>query len=466
MKSVEELLHDLESKATTSQALVEACFKTIEEKDKEIHAFLRSYKEESMAQAKASDARRAAGKPLSHYDGLPVAFKDNFSYEGHITSAASKILEDYTAPYDATAVAKLKASGVVIVGQTNMDEFAMGSSTENSAFGATKNPHDTSRVPGGSSGGSAAAVAANMVPLAFGSDTGGSIRQPAAFCGVVGLKPTYGAVSRYGLLAMASSLDQIGPFAATVEGVELGYELVRGFDRADSTSEEKPVDLPVKKSYKIGIPKQFLGEGLDKRIRQALDATVKQLTEAGHEIVPDIDLPLLDQSLAVYYLIMPAEVSANLARYDGIRFGLKTGGNVVETRTKGFGAEVKRRIMLGTFALSAGYADAYYKRAQAARAALTQQLHDVFTKVDLLLGPTTPELPFKFGAKTDDPLSMYLSDIYTIAVNLAGIPGLSVPVAWVEEDGHELPIGLQVIGPAWSEHQLFSIGKIIEKGKA
>lgn len=461
MKPVEALVQDLESKTVTSVQLVEECFKIIEEKNSEINAFLRTYKDDALQQAQASDTRRAEGKALSSIDGLPVALKDNISYKAHVVSAASNTLKDYVAPYDATVVAKLKGLGAIIIGQTNLDEFAMGSSTENSAFGATKNPHDTSRVAGGSSGGSAAAVAAGMVPLALGSDTGGSIRQPAAFCGVVGFKPTYGAVSRYGLLAMASSLDQIGTFAGTVEGARLGYEAIKGFDRADSTSEEKPAALPAKEKYKIGIPKQFKVDGLDQFIDDYLEETITLLEAKGHEIV-EVDIPLLDQSIAIYYLIMPAEVSANLARYDGIRFGHKTGGDVVRSRTEGFGVEVKRRIMLGTFALSAGYADAYYKRAQAARAELTNQVMEAFNEVDMLLGPTTPELAFKLGAKTNDPLTMYLSDIYTIFVNLAGLPGISVPVGQADVEGKGLPIGMQFVGKPWGEEQLFDVAKQIE----
>ncbi len=464
MKPVEDLIKDLESRVITSQQLVEDCFKTIDAYDPETHAFLRTHKEEALVAAKVSDERRARQQLLSPIDGLPVAIKDNFSYHNHLTTAGSKILENYTAPYDATVVKKLQEAGAIIIGQTNLDEFAMGSSTENSAYGVTKNPHDASRVAGGSSGGSAAAVAANMVPLSFGSDTGGSIREPAAFCGVVGFKPTYGAVSRYGLLAMASSLDQIGPFATTVEGAKIGYEIVKGFDHLDSTSAEKPPELPTKEKYTIGIPKQFVGEGLDQRIRDSLEATIKKLEAAGHTIVRDLDLPLMDQAIAIYYIIMPAEVSANLARYDGIRFGLH-GKDVADARSQGFGPEVKRRIMLGTYALSAGYADKYYKRAQAARAELTNQLSEAFEKIDMLLGPTAPELAFKIGAKADDPLAMYLSDIYTVPVNLAGLPGISIPTAWVEEDGKKLPIGLQLIGKLWSEPQLFDLGKEIEDRK-
>ncbi len=458
--SLASVVNDLETGKTTSEKLVAACLATIAAKDKELGAFLRVHADEAKEAARLSDARRAKGESLSDLDGIPVSIKDNFSLAGHITTAGSRILEDYTAPYDATVVKKLKAAGAIILGQTNMDEFAMGSSTENSAFQVTRNPHDPDRVPGGSSGGAAVSVAAGMVPLAYGSDTGGSIRQPAAFCGVVGLKPTYGAVSRYGLLAMASSLDQIGPFGQTVDDVALGYTAIQGMDPLDSTSQE-PVNVPTKERYTLGVPKQFMVEGLDSQIRDALEAKLRALEAAGHTIRRDIDIPLLDQSLAIYYLTVFAEISSNLARYDGIRFGTH-GRDVSASRTQGFGPEAKRRIMLGTFALSAGYAAAYYKRAQAARASLKQQLMTVFADVDVLIGPVTPELPFRIGQKTDDPLTMYLSDIYTMFVNLAGLPGLSVPVAWAQEGDKKLPIALQLVGKPWAEEQLFDLGKTIQ----
>ncbi|HEY1074760.1 MAG TPA: Asp-tRNA(Asn)/Glu-tRNA(Gln) amidotransferase subunit GatA [Patescibacteria group bacterium] len=458
--TLELIQQALASGQMTSVQVVSACFEVIEAKDTDINAFVRVYKDEALVAAAASDARRAEGSVLGPLDGVPVAIKDNISYQDHGTSAGSAMLKEYVAPYDATVVAKLKAGGAIIIGHVNMDEFAMGSTGESSAFGATKNPHDLSRVPGGSSSGAAAAVAARMVPVSYGSDTGGSIRQPAAFCGVVGLKPTYGAVSRYGLLAMASSLDQIGPIGATVADVEVAYEAIKGFDRADSTS-SVPETLPAKTSYRIGVPKQFYSDGLDVRIRDTLDATLSKLEDEGHTIVRDLDIPLLDQSVAIYYLIVPAEVSSNLARYDGIRYGVH-GEGVADSRTQGFGDEVKRRIMLGTFVLSAGYSDAYYKRAQTARAALTEQLSGVFQEVDVLLSPVTPELPFKLGEKTNDPLAMYLSDIYTLPVNLAGLPALSVPAAWVQEGNALLPIGLQIIGPQWSEPWLCDLGKKIE----
>jgi aspartyl-tRNA(Asn)/glutamyl-tRNA(Gln) amidotransferase subunit A len=463
MSDVTKILDELAAGSVTSESLVIQCFQTIKSKNDDIFAFVRTYEDEAMAAAKASDARRNEGKPLSRIDGLPIAIKDNFSYQDHVTSSGSNILKNYEAPFDATVVAKLKEAGADIIGQTNMDEFAMGSSTENSAFGVTKNPFDATRVAGGSSGGAAAAVATDMAPLSFGSDTGGSIRQPAAFCGVVGLKPTYGAVSRYGLHALASSLDQIGPLASSVDGVEIGYEAIQGFDPLDSTS-KKAESVPVKEHYTIGVPKQFMAEGTDSRILNALNKTLDKLEAAGHTIKRDIDLQILEQSVAIYYIILPAEASANLARYDGIRFG-SHGNDVIDSRSQGFGPEVKRRIMLGTYALSAGYADKFYKRAQSARAKLTQELLEVLESVDVLIGPVVPELPFKIGAKQSDPLAMYLSDIYTIPVNLAGLPGLTMPVTTTEEDGVQLPIALQIIGRPWSEKQLFSVGRIIEHNK-
>lgn len=464
MKTVAILLDELEQGKLTSQELVGDCLAAIESQNERLNVFTRVYAEEARQSAEESDARRRAGNPKSRWDGFPVAIKDNMSYADHITSAGSAMLQHYTAPYDATVVDRLREAGAIILGHTNMDEFAMGSSGESSAFGKTCNPLDPTRVPGGSSSGAAAAVASGMVPLALGSDTGGSVRQPAAFCGVVGLKPTYGAVSRYGLLAMASSLDQIGPLAETVSGVQAAYDLIRGFDPKDSTSIAEPEIVPTKASYRIGIPKQFMGEALDPRIRAALEATVARLEAAGHTIVRDIDIPLLEESVAIYYLIMPAEVSANLARYDGIRFGVHS-KSVSEARSQGFGSEVKRRIMLGTFALSTGYADQYYKRAQAVRAALTKSLYEVLADVDLLLGPVAPELPFVFGEKSKDPLAMYLSDMYTIPVNLAGLPGLSLPTAWVSEGEVTLPISMQLIGKPWSEAQLFAVGESIHKPK-
>ncbi len=461
--SVESLVADLSAGRITSCELVEKFQRNIASRNRELNIFLRLYDEEALAQADASDERRANGQALSEIDGLPVAIKDNISYGEHLVTAGSRMLADYVAPYDATVVGKLKEAGAIILGSLNMDEFAMGSSGENSAFGATKNPLDPTRVPGGSSSGAAAAVAADMAPLTLGSDTGGSIRQPAAYCGVVGLKPTYGAVSRYGLLAMASSLDQIGPLAKTVAGVEIGFRHISGFDRRDSTAEDQPFRRPIKR-YRVGLPKQFNGPGLAPEIAVALAASLERLESAGHAVRRDIDIPLLEKSLAVYYIIMSAEVSANLARYDGVRFGLRR-RDIVAARSDGFGDEVKRRIMLGTYALSAGYSDKYYRRAQAARQAITEKIDAAFGSVDVLIGPVSPTLPFALGEKNHDPLAMYLSDVYTIPVNLAGLPALSVPVARPSGRDH-LAVGLQLIGPRWSEPWLFDLGRQLEMTEA
>lgn len=466
MASILELQKKLASGEITSVELTKNCLNAIEAKDKEINAFVRVFGDEALVAAKASDDRRQVGATLGPIDGIPVAIKDNMSFKDHITSSGSNMLKDYVAPYDATVVQELKAAGAVIVGQANMDEFAMGSSTESSAFGPTKNPCDLSRVPGGSSGGSAAAVAAEMVPLAYGSDTGGSIRLPAAFCGVTGLKPTYGAVSRYGLLAMASSLDQIGPLGQSVDDVSFGFDAINAFDDHDSTSVvlEARTEVKVPEKIVFGLPKQFLTEGIDPRIKANVLATAEKLANLGHEI-KEVDLPSLADALAIYYLIVPAEVSANFARYDGIRYGVAGQGAkpVVDTRTQGFGDEVKRRIMLGTFSLSSGYADAYYKKAQAARKVLTKEIDKIFDDVNLLLGPVCPVLPTKLGEKVNDPLAMYLMDIYTVPVNLAGLPGLSVPSGKIEEEGVMLPTACQLIGPKWSEQLLFTAGRLIEK---
>lgn len=461
METVRNLRAALQA-GESSEALTRQALQAIGRRNGELNAFVRVYAEEALDAARASDEIRRAGGPRGPLDGIPIAIKDNLSWRGHITSAGSHMLENYRAPYDATVVAQLVAGGAVIVGQTNMDEFAMGSSTETSAFGPTKNPHDVRRVPGGSSGGAAAAVAAGMVPLAYGSDTGGSIRQPAALCGTVGLKPTYGAVSRYGLLAMASSLDTIGPLARTVDDVAVGFQAVNQFDTHDSTSvaAELRREPAVPDRFVFGLPKQFLTEGLDERIRISLLRLAERLERAGHT-VREIDLPTLDRAVAIYYLIVPAEVSSNLARYDGVRYGLH-GDGVIDTRTRGFGPEAKRRIILGTFALSAGYADAYYKKAQLARRELAIDLMAAFGDVDLLLGPVSPVLAPKLGERQDDPLSMYLLDIYTVPVNLAGVPGLTIPYGTIAEDGVNLPVAAQLIGPHWSEQALFAAGRIIE----
>ena len=454
-------------------SVVDALLDKIAGEDQEIGAFLDVHVERARAAALKADERYAEGNPLGPLDGVPVAVKDNINIHGTFTTAGSKILEGYTASFDAGVIAKLKAGGAVLLGKTNMDEFAMGSSTEHSAYQKTKNPLDPTRVPGGSSGGSAAAVAANFTPLALGSDTGGSIRQPAAFCGVVGMKPTYGRVSRSGLVAMASSLDQIGPFARTVEDAELLFDEIQGHDPHDATTHQdfpEHGDDTAIKGLTVGLPKEYFGEGLDQRVKAEVDGAVEALKAQGADVV-EVSLPHAQSALATYYIIMPSEASSNLARFDGIRYQKSVldveafAGDFwdVYRRSKEyFGPEVKRRIMLGTFALSSGYYDAYYKKAQKVRALIRQDFEKVFEHVDVLLTPTVPQLPFKFGEKSDDPLAMYLEDIYTVSANLAGIPGISLPRGVIAEDGSNLKAGIQLLGPAFSEGVLFDVARTIE----
>ena len=401
--------------------------------------------------------------------GIPFAMKDNILIKGKVASASSKMLENCVATYDAFVTKKLRDAGAVFVGRTNMDEFAMGGSTENSAFGVTKNPHDKTRVPGGSSGGSAAALAAGAALAALGTDTGGSIRQPAAFCGVVGLKPTYGSVSRSGLIAMASSLDQAGPFAKTVEDAEIIFDCIKGHDPMDSTS--YPDNFPrkdFKKSKVIGVPTEFIrAKGVDPRVLQNFETALEQMKKAGYE-VREISLPSLALGLSVYYILMPAEVSSNLARLDGVRYGYHADGtNLLEdymrSRGEGFGREVRRRILLGTYVLSSGYYDAYYNRACAVRETLRDGFTKAFEKVDIIATPTTPTPAFKIGEKSQDPLQMYLADIFTVPVNIAGVPAISIPSGVVEEGGSKLPLGIQFIAPNFMESALFAAGKDFEK---
>jgi len=442
--------------------LAEECLKTIEEKDKEIHAYLEIF-DDVRAQAKEADKKIKAGDTVSVLTGIPIALKDNMLSVGRKVSAGSKILENYTAAYDATVVSKLKEIGVIFMGRTNLDEFAMGSSTENSAFGVTKNPHDTTRVPGGSSGGSAAAVSYGGALAALGSDTGGSIRQPASFCGVVGLKPTSGAVSRSGLIALGSSLDQIGPFGKSVSDVALLFDAIRGHDTMDSTSfEDETKEQPVKKSLTLGVPWHLLEEGIDDEVTALFKKTIQKLTDHGHHVV-DIELPRAKHSLAVYYVLMPAEASTNLARFDGVKYGFHIEGSDLlddycKSRGEGFGPEVRRRILLGTYVLSAGYYDAYYTKAHSVRSLITEDFNKVFESVDAVVTPTTPTPAFKIGGKSD-PVSMYLSDILTVSANLTGMPALSVPMGSVSRDGALLPIGFQAMGPARREETLFAIGR-------
>ncbi|HEY4519553.1 MAG TPA: Asp-tRNA(Asn)/Glu-tRNA(Gln) amidotransferase subunit GatA [Candidatus Paceibacterota bacterium] len=457
----------LDAKEFSALELAEAYLKEIHARDSDIHAYLEVWEDSARLEAKAADKKIASGTQ-NQLTGVPLAIKDNILVEGRVASAASKILENYTASYDATVVTKLKEQGVVFLGRTNMDEFAMGSSTENSACGPTKNPHDTTRVPGGSSGGSAAAVAGNMALAGLGSDTGGSVRQPAALCGVVGLKPTYGAVSRSGLIAMGSSLDQIGPITRTVADARVLFEVISGRDPKDSTSIELPKKQKGKKSLTIGVLRRF-SEYAEKDVLKRFDDTLKKLKEAGHKIQdPVVASTLLDDSLAVYYIVMPAEASTNLARFDGIRYGLSATGEDIgdvykKTRGQGFGKEVRRRILVGTFVLSAGYADAYYRKAIAVRELIRQDFSHAFENgIDVLVTPTAPSPAFKFGEKAD-PLAMYAADLFTVPVNLAGLPALSVPMGTVSRDSVPLPVGFQIIGPPHSEEVLFAAGEDVER---
>ncbi|MCX6813367.1 MAG: Asp-tRNA(Asn)/Glu-tRNA(Gln) amidotransferase subunit GatA [Candidatus Azambacteria bacterium] len=465
----------LEGKEITSVELVKAHFNEIKKRDKDIQAFLSLNEEEAMEAAKKVDERIARGEPIEMLAGIPAAIKDNILIRGAKVTAASKILENYIAPYNATVIKKLKEEEAIFIGKTNMDEFAMGSSTENSAFGPTKNPVDLERVPGGSSGGSAAAVKAGFSIYALGSDTGGSIRQPAGFCGVVGFKPTYGAVSRHGLIAMASSLDQIGPIARNVDDAAAVFEIIRGVDELDSTSVSPPAggwqdywNLPLDiEEIKIGVPREYFIHGLNPEIEKNIKSVISKLEKEGAKI-EEISLPYSEWALATYYIIMPAEVSANLARFDGIKYGYSTINKeeklqnlfdvYLKSRGKGFGAEVRRRIMLGTYILSAGYYDAYYTRAQKVRRLIKQDFVHAFREVDVIITPTSPTTAFKFGEKTQDPLSMYLADVYTVSVNLAGVPGISIPVKEV----NGLPVGLQLIGKNFDDVKLLKIAKIIE----
>ena len=453
----------LDAKEYSAVELAEAYLKNIAERDSEIHAYLEVWEKSAREEARAADAMIARGeqKPLT---GIPLAVKDNILIEGRIASSASKMLENYRATYDATVIKKLKAQGAVFLGRTNMDEFALGGSTENSAYGPTKNPHDVSRVPGGTSGGSAAAVAAGLALGALGSDTGGSIRQPSAFCGVVGLKPTYGMVSRFGLMAAASSLDQIGPIAKNIEDVKILFNAIAGHDADDSTSlpDEKISSANPKK---IGVPRAFLKEGIDPDVLAAFETTLKGLEGVGYEIV-DVELPSLKYALAAYYIINPAEVSTNLARYDGVRYGHSEKGETItdvykKSRATGFGPETRRRILVGTFVLSAGYADAFYRKARAAREVIRADFAQTFGSVDAIVLPTSPIPPWKIGEKAD-PVALYAADIFTVPLNLAGLPGISVPSGSVERDGKKLPTGFQVIARSRGEETLFTIGKSVE----
>ncbi len=460
----------MRKKEISSRELTEGIFDTISQQDKELFCYISVDRESALAAARAADERIGNGEEVGMLAGIPVAIKDNMLALGYTCTAGSKILENYAAPYDATVVRRLKEQGAVILGKTNLDEFAMGSSTENSAYGPTKNPHDTERVPGGSSGGSAAAVAAGECIYALGSDTGGSIRQPASFCGVVGLKPTYGAVSRYGLIAMASSLDQIGPFAKTVEDVEIIFDVIKGKDLLDSTSVELEAQNQKPKfqikDIRIGVPKEYFIGGIDPAVEKLVRKAISDLEKEGAHI-EEISLPHTKYALSVYYLIMPSEVSANLARYDGIKYGLSEseGNNLLDvymkTRQKGLGDEVRRRVVLGTYVLSAGYYDAYYLQAQKVRTLIKNDFEKAFERVDVIITPTTSTTAFRLGEKTQDPLSMYLSDIFTVSAPIAGIPALSMPCGEV----HGMPVGLQIMGKWFDEKTIFQVASFYENLK-
>lgn len=470
-KTSSEQRKALLNKEISAQELVNAHYARIEKVDSTLGAYNSLCKEQALETAKNVDEKIAKGEPLPPLAGIPLALKDNINLKDTKTTASSKILENFVSPYDATVSTKLKENLIPILGKVNLDEFAMGSSTENSAFKITRNPWDTNKVPGGSSGGSAAAVAGYEATLALGSDTGGSIRLPASFCGIVGMKPTYGRVSRYGLIAFASSLDQIGPFARNVEDTALLLEAISGHDHHDSTSLDIPVPAFSKalnkdiKGSKVGVIKELLAEGVSPDVKNAVENAIKMYKELGAEIV-EISLPLLEYSIGVYYILATAEASSNLARFDGVKYGHRTKDpkNLLEmytkTRSEGFGDEVKRRIMLGTYALSAGYYDAYYKKAQQLRRLIKEDFDRAFEKVDILVSPTCPNTAFEIGSKIEDPLSMYLTDIGTISANLAGIPGMSLPCGY-DSDG--MPIGLQILAPALQEEKLFNMAYNFEQ---
>jgi len=451
----------LDKKEIFAKELAESCLQNIENGNKELNIFLEVY-DDVLKQAENAQKIIDTGK-TSELTGIPLAIKDNILIKGKIASASSKMLQNYHAAYTATAAQKLIDQNIVFIGRTNMDEFAMGSSTENSAFGVTKNPCDASRVAGGSSGGSAAAVAANMALGALGSDTGGSVREPASFCGMVGLKPTYGSVSRYGLMAMGSSLDVIGPIAKTVADAEIIFNAIKGKDKFDSTSMEGKIERLKEGKIKIGVPYHILDiEGISENVRKNFDEAIEKFKSLGFEI-KDIKLPNIDKSLAVYYIIMPAEVSSNLARYDGIKYGLSLNGeNLLDvykkTRGEGFGEETRRRIILGTYVLSSGYYDAYYGKAMSARKIIRDEFNGAFKEVNAILTPTTSSPAWKIGEKTS-PLENYLADIFTVTANITGGPAISLPSGQAETDGKKLPLGIQLMAPHMSESILFEVGK-------
>lgn len=465
----------------TAVELAEEYFAQIEARNDELNAYLTVTRDSALRDAAFVDEKISKGESIGLLAGIPGAIKDNLCITGVRTTAASKILDNFIAPCDATVIDRLKKGNAIFLGKTNLDEFAMGASTENSAYGPTRNPLDPTRVPGGSSGGSAVAVAGDMAVWALGSDTGGSIRQPASFCGLVGLKPTYGRVSRAGVIAMASSLDQVGPLTKTVEDAAIVLSVIAGFDIHDATTGESDardytevLDGKVQ-GLRIGIPKEYFAEELDERVRKVAEEAIERFRLLGAEIVP-ISLPRSKYALSVYYLVMPCEVSSNLARYDGIRFGLSindaedsipgTSGlleTYLDTRRYGFGREVKRRIMLGTYALSAGYYDAYYKKAQQVRRLIREDFKAAFETVDFIFSPTAPEVAFKLGEKSSDPLKMYLSDVYTVTANLVGVPAISFPMGMIEDDSKELPIGGQLMGRWYDEEGVLRMADAFER---
>ena len=468
--TADALVEKYKKREVKVQEVIEGVLDEIDRVDPDLGAFVQTRRESALEEARALDEAVANGGSLPPLAGVPVAVKDNMNIRGVPTTCSSKILEEYVPPYTSTAVDRLQQAGAIVVGKTNMDEFAMGSSTENSAFFPTRNPHDRDRVPGGSSGGSAAAVAAGLASLSLGSDTGGSIRQPASFCGVVGFKPTYGRISRYGLVAFGSSLDQIGPFSKTVRESAAVLEAICGFDPLDSTSADVGAGEWVGKlddsarGVRIGIPKEYFVDGMNAEVSSKIQAGIAVLEKLGCEL-KEVSLPHTEYAVATYYLIATAEASSNLARYDGVRYGLRVQGDSLQemyrrTRMRGFGSEVKRRILLGTYALSTGYYDAYYLKAQKVRTLILKDFQDAFEEVDLLVTPTAPTTAFKIGEKTDDPLSMYLSDIFTLTCNLAGLPGISIPCG---RDTDGMPIGMQLLGHHFEEGKLLRVAHQFEQ---
>ncbi|MNO68040.1 Glutamyl-tRNA(Gln) amidotransferase subunit A [compost metagenome] len=467
-----EIRESIIARRFTAVEVVTALFDRIKEVEPKVQAYITLCEEKALERAKEIDEKIAAGEPVGRLAGVPIAIKDNICTDGTLTTCASKMLGDFVPPYDATVIKKLLKEDAIIIGKTNMDEFAMGSSTENSSFKTTKNPWDLTRVPGGSSGGSAAVVAAGLSPISLGSDTGGSIRQPAAFCGVVGFKPTYGIVSRFGLIAFGSSLDQIGPFSKSVTDAALTLEVIQGEDSLDSTSYKGEIKgdylstlADGVKGMKIGVPKEFFQSSLDEEISDSIKQSIQVLKDLGAE-VSEMSLPITEEGLSAYYIISSAEASSNLARFDGVRYGYRPEefSNIddlmIKSRTEAFGKEVKRRIMLGTYALSSGYYDAYYNRAHKLKKKIKEEFKKAFDEYDVILSPTTPTVAFKCGEKSEDPLSMYLADIYTVNANLAGIPAISIPCALSKEG---LPIGLQILGPHFGEEKILKAAYALEQ---